>query len=158
MSVRRVSMSLLFWVLLCVGGGAIVGFLTAGGDSAWYQTIAKPSWTPPSSVFAPVWTTLYAMMGVSAWLIFRRDGWRRNAMALVLFLSQLFLNFAWSFIFFTAQNLDLALAEIILLLILIIITLWKFGKIDRRAGWLLVPYCLWVSFATVLTASIAYMN
>ncbi len=154
----RTYMAPFLWIFLCVAGGAIVGILTAGGDSEWYQALNKPSWTPPAWVFPPVWTTLYAMMGMAGWLVWRQGGWRKQSLALNLFFVQLALNYAWSFIFFTAQRLEWALIEIIVLLIVIIITMWQFRKVDNRAGWLFVPYCLWVSYASALTAAIVFMQ
>lgn len=158
MNISRIIISYCLWIFLCVGGGAAVGIFTAGGVSDWYQTLNKPAWTPPDWVFAPVWTVLYIMMGVAACLIWRNGGWRKQSKALGLFIIQLLLNYIWSFIFFTAQRLDWALAEIIILLVSIVITIWQFAKIDRRASLLLIPYCLWVMFATALTAAILFIQ
>jgi tryptophan-rich sensory protein len=82
------------WLAVCVGGGALVGLATAGGDSAWYDSLAKPSWTPPDAVFAPVWTALYAAMAIAAWRVWRRGGWQAHRGALALFVGQLAVNFA----------------------------------------------------------------
>jgi tryptophan-rich sensory protein len=142
------------WLVVCVGGGALVGLATAGGDSAWYESLAKPSWTPPDAVFAPVWTALYAAMAVAAWRVWRRGGWQAHRAALVLFLSQLALNFAWSFIFFGARQIGWALADILVLWILIAMTLGRFTAVDRLAGWLMAPYLAWVTFAAALNAAI----
>src|SRR5262245_45502084 len=103
------------WLLLCVGGGALIGIANPGGESPWYQSLNQPSFNPPSWVFAPVWTTLYALMAVAAWRIWRRGGWSANRVPLGLFLLQLAFNFAWSPLFFTAHAIDLALADLILL-------------------------------------------
>jgi len=153
-SVRRSFVSLLLWVGVCVGGGAVVGIATSGGDSAWYQSIPKPEWTPPAWVFAPVWTSLYALMGVAAWLVWRKGGWSARTVPLTIFLVQLMLNFAWSFLFFTLHRVDWALADIALLWIAIVVTLRTFAAVDGRASWLLVPYLTWVSFAAVLNWTI----
>ena len=150
----RSFVSLLLWVGLCVGGGALVGITTSGGDSAWYQSIPKPEWTPPGWVFAPVWTTLYALMGVAAWLVWRKGGWSAQAVPLRIFLVQLTLNFAWSFLFFTLHRVDWALADIALLWATLAVTIRTFAAVDVRAGWLLAPYLAWVSFAAGLNLAI----
>ena len=150
----RQYLGLAAWLAVCVGGGALVGLATAGGDSAWYESLAKPSWTPPDVVFAPVWTALYAAMAVAAWRVWRRGGWLAHRGALALFLSQLVLNFTWSFIFFGAQQIGWALADILTLWILIAMTMRRFAAIDRQASWLMAPYLAWVTFAAALNAEI----
>jgi tryptophan-rich sensory protein len=148
------SLGLVAWLVACVGGGALVGVATAGGDSAWYRELAKPAWTPPSALFAPVWTTLYALMAVAAWRVWREGGWPAHGSPLALFLAQLALNFAWSFLFFGLQRVDWALAEILLLWLLIALTLRPFAAIERAAAWLLLPYLAWVTFAAALNGAI----
>ena len=140
------------FLILClaVGGGA--GFLTSQSVLTWFPTLVKPSFNPPAWLFAPVWTTLYIMMAVAAWLVWLRKG------SLVLFFVQLALNFAWSLLFFGLHSPALALLDIVALWIAILLTLIGFWKMDRRAGWLLVPYLAWVSFASVLNASIWWLN
>ena len=150
----RTTIGLIVWVAACVGGGALVGYSTAGGDSTWYQSLAKPSWTPPGWLFGPVWTMLYAAMGVAAWRVWRRGGWSAQSAPLTAFVAQLLLNFAWSFLFFGARQIGWALLEIAALWVAIAGTLWLFRDVDRPAAWLLVPYLGWVTFATALTASI----
>jgi tryptophan-rich sensory protein len=151
---ERRYVALAAWLAGCVGGGALVGLATAGGDSAWYQSLARPSWTPPGVVFAPVWTALYAAMAIAAWRVWRRGGWHAHRGALALFMSQLLVNFSWSFIFFGARQIGWALADIVALWILIAITLGRFAAIDRLAGWLMAPYLAWVTFAAALNAAI----
>jgi benzodiazapine receptor len=146
--------ALVLWIALCVGGGALVGVVTAGGDSAWYQTLDKPEWTPPSWVFAPVWTTLYAMMGYAAWRVWRRGGWSRQTLALTAFAGQLALNFAWSLIFFGRQLVGWARVDILALWIAVALTIRLFIPVDRAAAWLLTPYLAWVTFATLLNFAI----
>ena len=143
---------LVAFLILClaVGGGA--GFLTAQSVVTWFPTLVKPSFNPPAWLFAPVWTTLYIMMAVAAWLVWLRKG------SLVLFYMQLALNFAWSLLFFGLHSPALALVDIVALWIMILLTLLGFWKVDRRAGWLMVPYLAWVSFASVLNASIWWLN
>lgn len=139
-------------LVLCLGLGSAAGFLTAQSLPTWFPTLVKPSFNPPSWLFAPVWTTLYIMMAVAAWLVWLRKG------PLVLFYVQLALNFAWSLLFFGLHSPALALIEIVAMWVAILLTLVSFWKVDRRAGWLLVPYLAWVSFAGVLNASIWWLN
>lgn len=146
-----------------LAGWVIVAFTAAAIGSqfmpdVWYESLAKPSWNPPNSVFGPVWTVLYTMMGTAAWLVWRRGGFRGGSVALVLFGSQLVLNAAWSYLFFGAHHIGYALLDIVALLVLIVMLIWRFGRIDRRAGWLMVPYAAWVAFATALNASIWQLN
>lgn len=157
---RRLSSTtaLFLWISLTVVGGAVIGLFTNGGDSSWYLGLNKPTWTPPSWVFAPVWTTLYAMMGVAAWLVWRRGGWAHQRAPLVAFLAQLACNFAWSVCFFMLQSPALALADIAVLWLLIVTTIRLFATVDVRAAWLLVPYLAWVSFASALNLAIVTMN
>jgi translocator protein len=150
----RGYLGLAAWLAVCVGGGALVGLATAGGDSAWYESLAKPSWTPPDAVFGPVWIALYAAMAVAAWRVWRKGGWQTQRGALALFVSQLVVNFAWSFIFFRAQQIGWALADILVLWILIAATIRRFAAIDAPAARLLMPYLAWVTFAALLNAAI----
>jgi tryptophan-rich sensory protein len=150
--------ALLLWLVLCVGGGALVGFTSDSGNTEWYQSLVKPPWNPPSWVFGPVWTTLYALMGVAAWRVWSRGGWAAQAAALRLFLVQLALNFSWSYIFFGFRQVELALAEIILLWLFIALTIRAFARVDRAAAWLLAPYLAWVTYAATLNGAIAILN
>lgn len=122
---------------------------------AWYASIAKPSFNPPNWIFAPVWTTLYVLMAVAAWRVWVRSG---LSAAVVLWGVQLVLNAIWSPLFFELHRIDLALADIVALLVLLIATVVAFFRIDRIAGWLMVPYLAWVAFATVLTGAIFRLN
>jgi tryptophan-rich sensory protein len=150
--------ALALWIALCVGGGALIGVTTEGGDSPWYASLNKPSWTPPGWVFAPVWTTLYAAMGIAAWLVWREGGWRQQRLPIIVFLIQLTLNFAWSLVFFGLQQIAWALVDIVALWLLIVMAIRVFVRVQRAAAWLLAPYLAWVSFATVLNAAIVWMN
>lgn len=139
---------------------AVSGALfTVTGTGSWYQQINKPSWNPPGWVFGPVWTTLYILMGIAFYLV-----WKSNASdklkrpAMTLWVVQLVLNFFWTLIFFGAQEPGWALVEIIGLWIFILLTILAFARIHKTAAWLLVPYLLWVSFATVLTGTIWQLN
>jgi tryptophan-rich sensory protein len=144
-------------VPLAVGGFS--GFATARGVSTWYPTLVKPSFNPPAWVFGPVWTLLYVMMGIAAFLVWRKgldaDGVR---VALTIFAVQLALNGLWSILFFGLQAPGWALAEIILLWISIGITTVFFWRVIPSAGALLLPYWAWVSFASVLNASLWWLN
>ncbi len=139
-------------VVLCLAVGSLAGYMTAQSVVTWYPTLVKPWFNPPSWLFAPVWTVLYIMMAIAAWLVWLRKG------SLVLFYVQLALNFLWTFLFFNQQAPGLALIEIVAMWLAILATLLGFWKIDRRAGWLLVPYLAWVSFAGFLNASIWWLN
>ena len=147
---------LVAFIGLCLAVGGVSGYFTAGGVRDWFPTLVKPSFNPPSWVFAPVWTLLYIMMGVAAWLVWRQGG--DVNFALALFFIQLTLNFLWSFLFFNLHRLDLALIDITTLWIGIAATLFAFWQIDTRAGLLLVPYLAWVSFASLLNASFWRLN
>ncbi|HEV7329501.1 MAG TPA: TspO/MBR family protein [Flavisolibacter sp.] len=150
---------LLISVGVPVGVGAIAGLFTATGVNSWYQTIDKPSWQPPNWVFGPVWTVLYILMGIAFYLV-----WKSNAapklkrMAITLWIIQLVFNFFWSFIFFTRHQIDWALAEILVLWFFILLTIIYFGRINKVAAWLMVPYISWVSFASLLTFAIYELN
>jgi translocator protein len=143
------------FVILCLAVGASAGYFTAQSVATWFPTLNKPFFNPPSWVFAPVWTTLYIMMAVAAWLIWLNGNSRH---ALILFYIQLAFNFAWPFLFFAMHAIALALIEIIVMWVLIVATLLAFRKISKPAGWLLAPYLAWVSFATILNASFWWLN
>ncbi len=127
---------------------------TASGG--WYETLQKPFFTPPNWLFGPVWTLLYLAMAVSGWLVWRKTGLSGTAMA--LFAVQLVLNLAWSLIFFGLQAPGGALLEILILWTAILLTILAFSRVSRPAGWLLVPYLAWVTFATALNAAIWLLN
>lgn len=147
------------FVLLCQGIGGLGAIATLPQIPTWYAALAKPSFNPPDWVFGPVWTILYAMMAIAAWLVWRSDAdATRRAAALRVFAVQLALNLAWTWIFFGARDLGWASAEILLLLAAIGETIRRFRPISRPAAALLVPYLLWVAFATVLSFSIWRLN
>ena len=136
---------------------AIGGWVTAGSVSTWYPTLAKPGFNPPDWIFGPVWTALYALMAVAAWRVWRTLGTVRNR-ALVLYGVQLALNLLWSILFFGAHRAGWALIEITLLFAAIIATMIAFWRIDRPAGFCLLPYAAWVGFAALLNAAIWRLN
>ena len=125
----------------------------------WFSNLNKPSWNPPSAVFGPMWTVLYLLMGISLWLVWKSTkATNQKEIAITFFIIQLFLNFWWSLLFFKFHSPALALADIILLLILIIITAFHFFPISRTAAYILIPYILWVAFASLLNYSIWILN
>jgi tryptophan-rich sensory protein len=146
------------WVFLCLLVSALGGLVTASSVNDWYTTLHKPPFNPPDWVFAPVWTALYLMMAVAAWRVWRLPGSDLRSRGLWIFGAQLAVNLAWSFLFFGAQRIDLALLDIVLLLALIALNLRLFLQLDRPAGWLLLPYLAWVAFAALLNASLWRLN
>jgi tryptophan-rich sensory protein len=153
------AIKLIIAVAIPLTVGGLSGFATARGVTDWYPTLAKPSFNPPAWVFGPVWTVLYIMMGVAAFLVWRTgldvDGVR---IALTVFAVQLALNGLWSILFFGMQAPGWALVEIVLLWIAIGATVVFFWRIAPLPGALLLPYWGWVSFATVLNASLWWLN
>ena len=135
--------------------GLFASFFTVSSISSWYVNIQKPVFTPPSFVFAPAWTLLYFLMGISLFLIWNK---KVNKKAIKLFGIQLFLNFLWSFLFFGLKSPILGFIGIIILWIFILFTIIEFYKIDKKAGILLIPYIIWVTFAGILNFSIFILN
>jgi tryptophan-rich sensory protein len=142
-------------VLGVAGAGAAV---TAPAVGSWYLALNRPSWTPPSWLFGPVWTALYLMMAIAAWLVWRRLGWREGALPLGLFALQLVLNAAWTPVFFGLHVIGWAFGVIVLLWCAILATLIAFWRVLPAAGWLLLPYQLWVTFATALNFALWRLN
>jgi benzodiazapine receptor len=124
----------------------------------WYQNLSKPTWNPPNSIFAPVWTILYLLMALAAWWIWRSNGLQTTLLPLTMFGLQLLLNVAWSWLFFGRHRPDLAFLDIIGLWIALLITLLSFWRLTALAGILLIPYLAWVSFAAILNWTIWQMN
>jgi len=146
-------------IAITLGIGALGGWATAQSVRTWYPTLNKPSFNPPNWLFAPVWTTLYILIGISAYLIWiKRDQIAHFPRTFAIYFIQLILNLAWSFIFFYLHEIGFALAEIILLLIVVIINAVTFYRIDKLAGLLFIPYIIWVSFASFLTYNIFILN
>lgn len=141
----------------------IVGFVgsTFTGnsiDDGWYASLNQPSFNPPSSVFGPVWTVLYILMGISLYMVWREVPGRNRENALGVFALQLLLNFLWSLFFFYFKDIEIALLDIIALWISIVIMIWMFYRVNPLAGWLNIPYLLWVSFATALNIAYYVLN
>jgi tryptophan-rich sensory protein len=141
---------LAFWILLCFAVAGISGSSTAREVTGWYRTLVRPSFAPPNWVFAPVWTLLYAMMAVAAWRVSIAPASPVRNWAIALFLAQLALNFAWSWLFFAHHQLGLALAEVLLLWLAILACVVVFRRLSPLASALMVPYLAWVSFASLL--------
>jgi len=145
--------SLILFLALVLGGGLLLGILTAPGD--WYSGLQKPSFNPPDWLFGPVWTLLYVLIAIAGWRVWQRDqsGWPMR-----LWWAQLVLNFLWTPVFFAAHKLGLALVVILLMLavtVAFIVTAWR---LDREAAWLFLPYAAWVAFASLLNGLIWVLN
>ena len=147
-------------VIICLAVGYLSGMVTRTSITTWYATLVKPSFNPPNWIFAPVWTSLYVMMGIAAGLIWNQIPSQKEAVtkALQFFAIQLVLNALWSYLFFGMYNLMLATIEVVLLWLMIFETYSQFAKINKTASYLMLPYLAWVSFASVLTASIWWLN
>lgn len=146
-------------VLLCEAVGLLAAWVTQTSVTTWYPTLVKPGFTPPNWLFGPVWTVLYAMMGVAAALVWRRRAQdMRSQGGLLLFAVQLVLNGAWSFAFFGAQSPSLGLVVIVALWGMVAWTTERFFRVRAAAGWLLVPYLLWVTYAGALNLGIWILN
>lgn len=137
--------------------GVAGSFFTISEIPTWYSTLTKPALNPPAWIFGPVWVTLYALMGISLWLVWKSNSSEKKR-AIWLFIVQLVLNAIWSPIFFGAHSIGNALVVIVLLWAAIVLTIFVFNKISKLAAWLLVPYILWVSFATYLNYAIWILN
>jgi len=149
------ALGLVAWLALCYGVAAFGAQFSARG---FYSELARPSWSPPGWVFGPVWTLLYTMMAVAAWLVWRRSGFAAASLALGLFLVQLAFNAAWSWIFFGMREIGWGFADIAALWVALLATLVVFWRRDRLAGALLIPYLAWVTFAAALNFTIWRLN
>jgi benzodiazapine receptor len=151
----RQALALIGWLSLTFCAALTGVFVSTGG---WYATLVKPSWNPPGWLFGPVWTALYAMMAVAAWMVWRRGGWKTQRGPLGLYLVQWALNALWTPLFFGLHRPGLALAEIVVLFLVLLATLIAFWRVRLPAGLLLVPYAAWVGFATFLNFTIWRLN
>ncbi|SRR5579885_1500655 len=148
---RRLSQ--LGFLILVIGGGLAIGYLTA--PDAWYASLAKPSFNPPNWIFGPVWTALYVLIALAGWRTFECD---RRGWSMRLWWTQLLLNFLWTPVFFAAHQIGLALAIILLMLAAILVFITASWRQDRVAGWLFTPYAAWVTFVSVLNGAIFVLN
>lgn len=156
-------MKKIFTLIIFVGACLVVAFsgslVTTPSITNWYADLNKPAFNPPSWVFAPVWTLLFIMMGISAYLVWEKRTKKKGyGAALILFTIQLGLNYLWSFLFFGLHSPFFALIDIILLWIFILLTIIKFFKISKSAAYLLIPYLLWVTFASGLNFFVWRLN
>jgi benzodiazapine receptor len=145
-------------VAICQAAGGLGAIATAPKITSWYANLIKPEFSPPNWLFGPVWTILYLLMGIALFLVWKERKSKEKRRAVGVFVVQLGLNILWSFLFFGMENPGAALVEIILMWMAIAATISEFGKINKTAGWLLVPYLLWVSFATVLNGAVYWLN
>ena len=151
----RVTVAMIGWLLVCFAAASLGAVFMPG---EWYAALKKPTCNPPGWIFGPVWTALYTMMAVAAWLAWKRGGFASQRQPLTIFLVQLALNAAWTPLFFGLHWPGVAFAEIVLLLLAIAATIAAFRPVSRVAAWLLAPYLAWVSFAAVLNFTLWRLN
>ena len=157
MTNRQALFGLAAWLALCFAAAA-VGAVASANAKTFYAALSRPSWAPPAWLFAPMWTTLYALMGIAAWLVWKERGWRGARTALTLFIVQLAVNALWSWLFFAWRLGAAAFAEVVVLWILIACTAMAFWRVRPLAALLLLPYLAWVSLATALTLGVWQRN
>jgi len=152
------GIGLVIFIVVCLGAGGLGAIATRPEIPTWYPELVKPLWNPPAYLFGPVWTTLFVMMAVAGWLVWKLRGFTQACIPLTLFGLQLLLNVAWSWIFFGYHQPGWAFVEIILLWLAILATTVAFFRSDKTAGWLMIPYLAWVTFASVLNFTIWRLN
>ena len=146
-------------LLITLAIGFAASLFTRPQIAGWYSTLVKPSFNPPPWIFAPVWTIIYILIAIAAYMVWeRRDGSTNYLTARAVYIIQLLLNFSWSIVFFRFHAVAGGLLVIILLWLIIVLNIRWFGKVSKTAGWLLFPYFLWVSFAAILNYSIFTLN
>lgn len=151
----RNGFALVGWLAVTFSASFTAVFVTTEG---WYGALAKPAWNPPSWVFGPVWTTLYMLMALAAWLVCRAGGWAAQRMALTAYLVQLALNALWTPLFFGLHCLGPAFVEVMVLWVAVLVTLVAFWRVRRLAGLILIPYAAWTAFAAALNFAIWRLN
>jgi len=156
-SISSQAVSLVMWLAI-VFAAAAIGSIGSSDAGTFYAQLSRPSLAPPASVFGPVWSVLYVLMGIAAWLVSREQGARNRKAAITLFMVQLAANALWSWLFFYWHNGALAFAEILVLLALIAATMVMFWRISRLAAILMVPYFVWVCLASVLMWTVWHRN
>jgi tryptophan-rich sensory protein len=156
-AISRQILGLAGWLLLSFAAAGLGGLASARAG-VFYEQLSRPDWAPPASVFGPVWSVLYLLMGVAAWLVWRERGFAGARTALVLFLVQLLANALWTWLFFAWRLGALAFGEILVLWVLIVTTVVAFWRVRRLAALLLLPYLGWVSFAALLTYAVWRRN
>lgn len=155
---RRDWVVLAVFIVVCFGAAGLGSWFTTPSLDSWYAELRKPAWNPPSWIFAPVWSALYLLMAIAAWLVWRRAGFTSGGRALALFAVQLVLNVAWSALFFGMHNPGAAFIDIVLLWLAIAATIAAFRQFTPAAAWMLVPYLAWVTFAGALNFTIWRLN
>ena len=158
MKQKQLWISFVIFILLCFFVEIVGSFWTKETVLTWYPSLVKPSWTPPDWLFGPVWSFLYMMIAVAGWLIYRAEYSHQRTVALTLYGIQLALNFIWSFLFFSLRSPALGLIDIVFLCFLISLTIIKAWPVRPLASLLLIPYLLWVMYATSLNAAIWLLN
>jgi tryptophan-rich sensory protein len=154
-SKTRQTISLVGWLAFCFEASATALIIST---DEWYAGLHKPFWNPPSWLFGPVWTLLYVLMAVAAWMVWREGGWKAQWRVLSVFILQWLLNTLWTPLFFGMHRDGLALIDILLLWLILAATMTLFWRVKVTAGWLLLPYLMWVTFAAFLNYSIWRMN
>jgi len=158
---KEKALTLIFFVIACEIIGALGSIFTIPNIPVWYASLTKPFFSPPNWLFAPAWTILFLLMGIALYLIWESKGKKvvqERKIALSWFTIQFALNVLWSFLFFGMQSAFLGFVGIVFLWFSIIITILSFYKVNKKAAYLLIPYILWVSFATILNYSIMILN
>lgn len=158
MKQKHFWVSLILFITLCFIVQIVGNLWTKEALSTWYPTLIKPSWTPPNWIFGPIWTILYIMIGISGWAIYQAKPSHKRNVALILYGTQLALNFIWSFLFFSLQSPVLGLIDIVLLSLLIGLTILKAWAVRPLASLILIPYFIWVLYATSLNVGIWILN
>lgn len=156
-SAPQQTLALVLWLGATLATGAL-GAVASVNAASFYSQLTQPAWAPPAWLFGPVWSVLYVLMGAAAWLVWRRHGWRGARTALALFVVQLLANALWTWLFFAWRLGGVALAEIVLLWLMIAGTIALFWRLQRLAAVLLLPYLAWVGFATALNFSLWRLN
>ena len=157
MTNRQALLGLAAWLALCFAAAA-AGAIASADAGAFYASLSRPAWAPPAWLFGPMWTTLYALMGIAAWLVWKERGWRGARAALTLFVVQLAVNALWSWLFFVWRQGAAAFVEVAMLWVLIACTAIAFWRVRPLAAILLIPYLAWVSLATALTLAVWQRN
>jgi translocator protein len=155
MGTAKSAIGLVGWLAVSLAAGWIGSRYMPG---VWYASLAKPSWTPPNAIFGPVWSVLYLLMGVAAWLVWRRAGFSGAGIALALFVGQLALNALWSYLFFGLHRLDIAFFDIVVLWVAILVVMVMFWREDWVPGALMLPYLVWVGIASFLNFALWRLN
>jgi len=156
-STQKQLIGFIGWVIVCFTASA-AGAIASIQAKSFYANLTQPEWAPPGWLFGPVWSTLFALMAIAAWLVWREGRFDKHRGVLNLFIIQLIPNVLWSWLFFALNKGGLAFADIILLWVLIAATIISFWRVNRLASAMLIPYLLWVSFAAFLNYSVWQLN